>query len=357
MAGRLKSTIRGLSVKDSANLLENGAQTGAHRRAPHWDAYMIDITIENFEAEVVAASMATPVLVDFWATWCGPCKTLVPTLEKLETEYAGRFKLAKVDVDANQQIAGMFGIRSVPTCILMIGGRPADGFMGAQTEGQIRQFLDKHLPSEGELTAEAEVNEAELLMESGDTQAALAKLADALAADPTNDDARFDYVRLLITTGGYAEAASLLMEPLKRIPKPLQFEALHQWLQCMQFVHNDERGNWELAQFDAAIAQNKRDFDTRFAKAQVLAAEGQWTASMEELLEIIMRDKEWNGQAARKLFVGILELLTPAKPKKQDAVPGKTAGGIELLGKNTAEQDEATALVNSYRRKLSMALN
>jgi putative thioredoxin len=301
--------------------------------------------------------MQVPVLVDFCAPWCGPCKTLGPILEKLEVAYEGRFKLVKIDSDQEQQLAGMFGIRSIPTCILMMGGRPVDGFMGAQPEGKLREFLDKHLPSEGELAAEAEADEAHQLLEAGDTQAALQKLADALAADPANDDARFDYVRLLIATGGYEEAGALLAEPLKRIPQPTRFEALNQWLQCMLFVQNDERGNWEFAQFDEVIAQNRRDFGTRFGKAQALAAEGQWAASMDELLEIIMRDKDWNGQAARKLYVGILELLTPPKPKKQDAIPGKSSGGIELLGKGGAEQDEATQLVNGYRRKLSMALN
>ena len=318
---------------------------------------MIDVTVENFEAEVITASLSVPVLVDFWAPWCGPCKTLGPILEKLETEYAGRFKLAKVDSDQQQQLAGMFGVRSIPTCVLLIGGQPVDGFTGAVPESQLRAFLDKHVPSEGALEAEAEVDEAHALLEAGDTQAALAKMADALAADPTNDDARFDYVRLLTATGAYEEAQALLHEPLARIPKPLRFEALSQWLAALQFVQQDDRGNWTLEQFDALIAQNKRDFDTRLAKARVLMAEGQWTAAMDELLEIIMRDKAWQDDVARKLYVAILELLTPPKPKADAGVPGKSAGGIELMGKSALQQDETQALLDTYRRRLSMALN
>ncbi|WP_298430921.1 thioredoxin [Ottowia sp.] len=318
---------------------------------------MIDVTVQNFEAEVITASMQTPVLVDFWATWCGPCKSLGPVLEQLEAEYGGRFKLAKIDSDKEQELAAAFGIRSIPTCILMKNGQPVDGFAGALPAGQVRQFLDKHVPSEGAVAAEAEVDEAGALLESGDTDAALKKLADALAQDPANDDARYDYVRLLIATGAYEEAAATLEEPLAREPRPLRFDALRRWLDAMEFVEKDERGNWPVEQFDAKIAENRRDFDTRFAKAQALMAEGQWTASMDELLEIIMRDKTWNDQAARKTYVAILELLTPPPQRAGAATPGKSAGGIELTGKAAAQEDPQAALLSSYRRKLSMALN
>ena len=106
---------------------------------------MIDVTIENFEQEVIAASMSQPVLVDFWAPWCGPCKAIGPILEKLETAYGGAFKLAKINSDEEQQLAGAFGIRSIPTVVLLKNGQPVDGFMGALPEGKVREFLDKHV--------------------------------------------------------------------------------------------------------------------------------------------------------------------------------------------------------------------
>ncbi len=318
---------------------------------------MIDVTMANFEQEVIAASMSVPVLVDFWAPWCAPCKSLGPVLEKLELDYGGRFKLVKINSDDEQQLAGAFGIRSIPTCVLLVGGRPADGFAGALPEGKVREFLDKHLPSDEELLAQAGAQEAQELMDDGDLQSAIDKLAQALEADPGNEDARFDLVKLLIGTGQLPEAEQALAPALGGISVPLRFEALGQWLAALEFVTTDPKGGWTLEQFDAAIAQNKRDFDTRLAKARVLMAAGQWTEAMDELLEIIMRDKKWADELPRKTFVAILELLSPPKPKASGAVPGKTAAGIEIVGAKAVQEDPQAALVSSYRRKLSMMLN
>ena len=317
---------------------------------------MMDVTIQNFEAEVIEASMTTPVLVDFWAPWCGPCKSLGPILERVETAYTGRFKLVKINSDEEQQLAQAFGIKSIPTCVLLMNGQPVDGFMGALPEGQVKQFLDKHLPAEGELQAQAAAQEAQEHLQAGDADSARAALEQALATDPGNDDARFDLVKLLIGQGELAEAAALLASAMSRIPVPMRFEAQTQWLNALEFVTTDPRGQWAPEQFDALIAQNKRDFEARFAKSRVLIAVGQWQEALDELLEIIMRDKKWDNETPRKTFVALLELMTPPKAKTQDA-SGKSAGGIELMGKAAMQEDPHMAMISSYRRKLSMMLN
>ena len=276
---------------------------------------MIDITAANFEIDVLQASATTPVLVDFWAPWCGPCKSLGPVLEKLETEYAGRFILAKINSDDEQQIAGMFGVRSIPTCVLMVNGQPVDGFMGALPEGQVRAFLDKHVPTAEEMVAEAEEEEAQEALAEGDTGTALEKLQHAVVTDPSNDDVRFDYVKLLLQLGRDDDAKVAFAPVIAKAPTSRRLGALKAWMDALDFVAAGDYGESAGAEFDSKIAANKRDFDTRYARARWLMASQRWTDAMDELLEILMRDKAWNEEAARKTYVAILEIIEPPKVK------------------------------------------
>ena len=290
---------------------------------------MINVTLENFETEVIAASATQPVLVDFWAPWCGPCKVIGPLLEKLEAAYAGRFKLVKIDSDKEQQLSAAFGIKSIPTVILLMNGQPVDGFMGALPEGKIREFLDKHVPPAGEPEEEL-LAQDEPPLEQGD---AIERLAQACAAAPDNDDARFDYVKALLLAGRIDDAKVAFAPVIAKTALVRRFDSLQRLLEAIDFANG---ATTTLAATDARLSSNKRDFGARFDKARLLMAQQQWTAAMDELLEILMRDKTWNDDLARKTYIANLDIIEPPKAK---------------VAEGQIPPDDPT--VASYRRRLS----
>jgi putative thioredoxin len=276
---------------------------------------MINVTLENFESEVINASKSQPVLVDFWAPWCGPCKVIGPLLEKLEAGYGGRFKLVKIDSDQEQQLAAAFGVQSIPTCVLLMNGRPVDGFMGALPEGKIKEFLDKHLPPSEEEGAEDPARQDDSAADATDPAARLEKLQHTVATDPANDDARFEYVKALLLAGRTDDAKVAFAPVIDKTAVVRRFDSLQKWQDAVDFAHGVGDPAQAAVECDARIAANKRDFDARLAKARLLIAQQRWTQAMDELLEILMRDKGWNDQLARKTYVAVLDIIEPPKPK------------------------------------------
>lgn len=291
---------------------------------------MIEANEINFETEILSTSMTTPVLVDFWSPSCTPCKTLKPILEKLETEYAGRFLLATVNSDEQRQLASMFGIRSVPTCILIKNGQPVDGFMGALPEPQVREFLDKHIGAPELVEDQIEEPAAEDL----DDAALLERLQNVVRAEPENDNAVFDLVRLLLQMGKIDDARQVFAAVATKAAGVRLFDSLQRWLDAI-----DAAPTADIPQLDAAIAADKRNFEARFARAQALMAQQQFTQALDELLEILMRDKAWNEELARKTYVAILDIIEPPKPAVAEG--------------QIPPEDETVA---SYRRRLSSVI-
>ncbi|RYF76014.1 MAG: tetratricopeptide repeat protein, partial [Comamonadaceae bacterium] len=219
---------------------------------------------------------------------------------------------------------------------MFVGGQPVDGFVGALPADKVREFLDKHVPGSDELEAQQEEEAAQEALADGDTDSALEKLQHAVATDPANDDARFDYVKLLLQLGRDDDAKVAFAPVIDRRTLVRRFDSLQRWMDAIDAAGDSAQWAPRLAEADAKIAAVKRDFDVRFTRAQLLIAQQQWTAAMDELLEILMRDKTWNDDLARKTFIAVLDVIEPPKPK---------------VAEGQIPADDPT--VATYRRRLS----
>ena len=259
--------------------------------------HVFDATADNFEAEVLQKSLQTPVLVDFWAEWCGPCKQLGPVLEKLAGDYHGAFVLAKVDADKQQQLAGAFQVRSIPTVFLVKDGQIADGFPGVLPEGQIREFLKHHGIEPGEPAAVPD--DAETTATPLDPHAEVARLRAEVAQTPDNDERKLDLALALLRIGGAAEAESLL----DALPANLATDdrSLHARAQ-LGFVAVAA----EAPPADAlrqAIQNDPGDLRARYLLGARQIVDGQAEEGLEQFIEMLRRDRGFEDGLPRKALI------------------------------------------------------
>jgi putative thioredoxin len=263
--------------------------------------HVFEATTATFEAEVLQKSLQTPVLVDFWATWCEPCKTLGPILEKLAAEYNGAFQLAKVDVDKEQQIAAAFQIRSVPTVFLVKGGQLVDGFPGALPEGQLREFLAQHGIAPAEPVAEAEP-------EPLDPQAQVDVLRAEIAAEPDKEELKLDLALALLQIGAAAEARTLI----DALPANLATDDRAVRARARLDFAGALEGAPSAEALDARIAANGDDLQARHLRGVQLLLDGQDEAALEQFLALLERDPKFSDGLPRKLLVDAFKVIDDA---------------------------------------------
>lgn len=263
--------------------------------------YVFDAGLAGFEQDVLLKSRETPVLVDFWATWCGPCKTLGPVLEKLAAEFNGGFLLAKVDVDKEQQLAGYFQIKSVPTVMLVKDGQIVDGFPGALPEGQLRQFLAHHGVVAKEAPAEPEPEAAP----PADPQAELLRLRDAVQAEPDKDELKLDLALALLRTGAAAEAEALLdalPANLAQDDRALRGRARLAFLALLRDAPPAEA-------LQRALEADPADLRARHLLGAHDIVAGRWQEGLEQFLEMLRRDRGFEDGLPRRALIDAFRVV------------------------------------------------
>jgi putative thioredoxin len=267
-------------------------------------AHVFDVTQDNFETEVLKASLTTPVLVDFWASWCEPCKTLGPMLEKLADEFNGGFRLGKVDVDAHQSLAGMFGIRSIPTVMLVKDGQILDGFAGALPEGQLREFLTRHVqPLEAGEPVEQEADVVETPAE------AVNRLQQAIAAAPDKPELKLDLALALMQTGNAAGAEA----ELNALPANLATDARAVRLRSQLDLARALEGAPDLATLRQRVEADAGDWAARDLLGVRLLLEGDAAGGLEQFLAVLEKARDWNDGAAKKRLLAAFATLDDAE--------------------------------------------
>ncbi|HEX3894853.1 MAG TPA: thioredoxin [Rudaea sp.] len=267
------------------------------------DLSVFDATEANFESDVIQASLTTPVLVDFWAAWCGPCKTLGPILEKVVASYDGAVKLAKVDTDAQMQLAAAFGIRSLPTVVLVKDGQMVDGFMGAVPESAVREFLQRHVKP---LDANAMEDIAAETDDVETPEQAIARLQQQLATTPDKPEIKLD-LALAYMRAGLADSAQTELESL---PANLAEDARAKRLRNQLEFSRTLKDAPDEAALRARIEKNPADHEARDLLGARLLAQGETAAGLDEFLTILRAQRGWNdGQAKKRLIAafGIID--------------------------------------------------
>ena len=262
----------------------------------------------SFAKDVVEASRVQPVIVDFWATWCGPCKTLGPMLERAVMAAKGKVKLVKIDIDRNPAYAGQLRVQSIPTVYGFLDGRPVDGFMGAVPESQVKAFIDRLVASAGPGAA-SQVDEliamAKESLEAGDVGGAAQAYAEALQAEPDNLIAIGGLARCYLA-GGDAERAAEIAAMAPPDAKTPDLESVRAALALARAAPS------ETAEFEHRLAQNPADHEARLEYAKALAGRGAFQDAVDQLMMIIEADRDWNDQAARKQLLTVFDAAGPA---------------------------------------------